>query len=101
MYDTPPVIISGDKEKDDEEEEDVDVSGVKKVLSKKEKEKLKKERDKVYFTNHPVRKQAKLHRFHRQRKRHKLPQRRPLKMISSYHNHHNRLFQNPRQPHLQ
>jgi hypothetical protein len=44
------VIASGDKAKDDEEEADIPEI---KVLSKKEKEKLKKEREKVYFTNDP------------------------------------------------
>lgn len=97
--DTPATaIISGDKNKEDEDDEEEVDTGIKKVLSKKEKEKLKKERDKVSFSN-DLRKRAKLHRFHRQRKRRRLPQRRPLKMIPSHHHH--RLFQNPRQPHLQ
>ena len=46
------IINTGDKVKEDEgDEEEGDTSGIKKVLSKKEKEKLKKERDKVCFTN--------------------------------------------------
>ena len=52
------MITSGDKENDDEDEAD-DIPEIK-VLSKKEKEKLKKERDKVCFTISPARKQAKL-----------------------------------------
>jgi hypothetical protein len=50
-------VITLDDKDDDDDDEEADIPEIK-VLSKKEKEKLKKERDKVCFTNDLARRQT-------------------------------------------
>lgn len=52
-----PTIAPGAKDEDDGDEADTPEI---KILSKKEKEKLKKQREKVYFANDPVHTQGNL-----------------------------------------